>query len=258
VAKPTRENRLGTNSGLVYGVVVTLILTLCAVADSAGQRPGHKYFSRIAVETGDTVYVETDTLLVDTLVMRNGSILKFLYKTCVIGISHAFIEDGCIFDGKGVDGANGTQHDYNAQSGEDGKDLTVSIRFEELGSLKIATTGGNGGFGVDGQSSLYASENGENGGNGGSGGRGGHVNLYYLSPHFIVAFGPGRKHAVTFDSSGGEGGLGGKGGSVGVSNFVQKTPIGSLIAGNTAGVKGRDGAAGVKGKNGFLRFLKTN
>ncbi len=224
-----------------------------------------RYFSKIVINAGDSMFVETDTLLVDTLIMHDRARLNFLRK-CVIGVSHAFIGDNCQFRATGEYGTHGDKLYRYGRPGGNGKDLRISIRFDKLVYLSIITNGGRGGDGMNGQSSLTASENGEDGARGGDGGKGGNVDLFYLSPNFIVVvdeqlsnggFSQQHKmHTVLINSSGGEPGHGGRGGNVGVATAVS-TPVGTVVSGNRDVTKGRDGESGRLGAKGEIRFLKT-
>jgi hypothetical protein len=251
---------------------------LLSCGDGLCQNQGHKtagkYFSKIVVEEGDSMFVETDTLLVDTLIMRNRAKLGFMFK-CVLGISHAFIGNRCQFNAAGTDGANGNKLNRAGQPGGDGRDLRISIRFDVLGNLTILANGGKGGFGLEGQNSLNAYESGEDGARGGDGGRGGNVDLFYLSPKFMVVvheqskqkhyveqkgdtifYLEQRRHAVFFNVDGGLPGRGGKGGDL-ASPYTVSTPVGLLVGRSREATKGRQGASGSLGESGMIRFKKT-
>ncbi|HWA34216.1 MAG TPA: hypothetical protein VG737_08810, partial [Cyclobacteriaceae bacterium] len=64
-------------------VCFTILAALLLLADNGvcqiSQAASGKYFSKIVIHAGDSMFVATDTLLVDTLVMHDRARLKFLH-----------------------------------------------------------------------------------------------------------------------------------------------------------------------------------
>jgi hypothetical protein len=248
-------------------LIILFFVLISVAADSFCQNSNsktiNKYFSKIVIEKGDSMFVETDSLLVDTLIIRDHGSLNFLYGQSVLAVAHAFIGKSCHFNGFGVKGKNGSALFVHGLPGGDGKKLTVSIRFEELGSLYVNTSGGDGGHGLDGQNGLDAvagqlAQYGETGGNGGKGGDGGNLNFFYLSPGFIIVFHEDRDHSVHFNCSPGKGGSGGRGGMNGRGEAITRAGTFTTIPNEKpSGPRGRDGHKGKDGSGGTLLFLKT-
>jgi hypothetical protein len=236
-----------------------MLVFASVTASSAQKTDGNppKYFSKITIEPGDIFLSESDTLLTDTLIMRDAGKLVFLKDHTVVGIAHAFIGDHCKFDASGLPGNDGDQYSRDGAAGTNGRSLTISARIETLGSLVITSSGGDGGSGF---AASYAGEmpppNAVNGGNGGDGGRGGDagdVDLFYLSPNFVVVFNEDRSHSIRFQAMGGKGGDGGKG----AEGWTVRTLTPNNRYEYSKVPRGNNGMHGREGDTGKFRFLKT-
>ena len=172
---------------IVSGVspLITLTLILTSLVGQT-QNLDKNYYAKIELSELTKREVVVDSLKIDTLLMQRGSKLVFANVTKII-IDHAFIGNNCQFDASGVDGIAGKSVNpdkipqgskgLHGTNGANGKNLSVTIVFEELGSLTINTSGGNGGKGANG---FY-------GGNGktfGNAGNGGNLSLFYFCNGF--------------------------------------------------------------------------
>jgi hypothetical protein len=204
-----------------------------------------QYYPKMILEKGEDLSIPSDTLMLDTLIMKEGSKLTFLRKSSLLVVAHAVIGMNCVFSASGRHGSDGTSYTKHGENGENGRALTVSLRFESLGSLLVDARGGDGGWGG----------NSHDGGSGGRGGDGGDINFFYLAPHFVVVLEESREHSLQFNNIGGFGGLGGKGEAV-PQPPVQSSYYGTRYVSST-GFKGQDGAPGANGRMGNLRYLRT-
>jgi hypothetical protein len=216
---------------------------------------------KLIIPKNNTFQLHTDSIYLDTLILKDNSILRFTSSTLLI-VENAFIGTNCQFDASGQAGLNGTSPttgiaSLDGEAGTAGYDLNLIINFKSLGTLLITTEGGMGGNGASGKtgpSGLNGSMNeadggrGENGGKGGNGGNGGNILLHYWSDNFLISFATAKtnQHLIKFNYSGGRPGLGGDGGRGGRAG----EPIISLNSSIT-GVRGKEGLSGTKGNNGL-------
>ena len=220
--------------------------------------------------------VDSDILVVDTLVMGDSSIIM-LDKTKPESFLHfksAQIGNGCLILGHGKnglkgkdglkgkngngpcsDGLNGT-NGANGGPGEAGSNLSIYVsKVDIIGNLVIDVAGGDGGNGGKGGNGGNGSGgtkvckggdagNGANGGNGGKGGNGGILKVFCnnCSTNLIMLENKKLFYKV-FAGYGGEGGQEGSSGNPG---------LGTKDGGN--GKSGIAGIEGVAGAQGFYRF----
>lgn len=244
------------------------LLISCEFVFAIAQRKT-AYHQYMAVEENETLLLSQDTIIVDTLIMRDNSTLTFESDT-YLQIQHGYLGSNVSFSSQGVDGSNGRNGDTAILDGEnglhgiEGKSLAIVVNFEALGSLHITTVGGKGGKGGDGYSSprlfsLKISINrpiidvgiqGGNGGNGGRGGDGGDINLMYSTSGFVPVFNRNRKeHVIHLVAKGGNGGKGGKGGKgYEPTGDTYVSPVTSGGAKGSNGLKGFAETAGSEGK----------
>lgn len=239
------------------GKLLILFIVLFSFNFSFSQVFDNKSISSLTILEGDTITFLSDSLVVDTLIMRNRSTLRLTQDTYIL-IKKAFIANGCRIDNSGIDGSEGVKGNMvevngsNGFDGSSGKNVFLIINFLKLGSLEIDTHGGNGGMGGKGLSPLQNrvyGEKGFTGGNGGLGGAGanaGNISLYYLSNQFIPRL--NRKdgyHSISFLIQGGtcgKGGMPGRGGQGGASH-VLRDPLTQKVVSYTP--KGKSGADGI-------------
>lgn len=216
----------------------------------------------------------TDILVVDTLVMEEGSriVLNQEKAENFIHAKYVVIGSNCLIEGVGKKGESGKPGldgpnqpapckdggpGFNASAGTGGKTgLTLSMYLGHMvmnGSLIIDLNGGDGGDGGNGGSGggggsgtrVCPAGNGGNGGNGGSGGNGGvggTLNLHCKDcPELHLWL--GDKIVVK--------NFGGFGGQAGDAGFAGKAGLGPMSDGLN-GKKGKDGVHGRQGKRGGL------
>ena len=159
-------------------------------------------------------------------------------------------------------GGNGN----NGLPGTAGKNVSLTVRIRQIGSLIINVTGGNGGNGGNGGpggNGGYATctcnagpgANGGNGGNGGAGSNGGNVTILYSAigstsvsnSNFIIQNTGGRSGMGGFP---GPGGAGGAGGGCNDPKALVRQP-------GAAGQPGIAGASTIQGANGVTVLQDT-
>jgi hypothetical protein len=221
-------------------------------------------FTSLILEENQTIVIDQDSLLLDTLIMRNDAKLKFLRDVIVV-VRHAYFDEKVTFDLKGSNGTNGKKGNESFKKGENGTDGTTGrnieliIEFETLGSLTVDTRGGKGGKGGDGYSpKQYGIKGGKgrNGGDSGAGGvgqSGGQIKLSYLSPNFLPLINQKGDHSIKLITKSGDCGGNGKPGrgeeGAEARNFVD-------IKGNVTiripkGARGRNGRSTGQCKSGI-------
>lgn len=242
---------------ILFGYVLILTCQAQLLTDN--------YYSKVVVEMGTEKIISVDSIYIDTLVLKDGSKLKFLQHSILVS-EYAYIGDKCELNSHGSDGLNGKNFmDMNGEDGTDGKNLTLIMHFKELGNLNINTSGGRGGNGSRGRSG-YNGEHGVSGGDGqkgasgGNGGKGGNLTMIYSYEGFIPIFNSERDNGIQFDHAGGTpglGGLGGRGGRGGeaLTRTEYSGGISRVITVGQPGRNGwngRNGSAGRSGKSGEL------
>ena len=173
------------------------------------------YFTKLEVPSNLSAILLADTVFIDTLILHNGSSLKFTHEQNFLAIDNAYIGNNCFFNASGDNGKDGQhgkmENQKQGKHGTPGKQLTLLINFQELGSLDINSNGGSGGNGGNARGfnrRFWAAPTifGRDGGNGGNGADGGHISIYYHSPNFTTTFNTGRRHSVNLSVNAGRGG----------------------------------------------------
>ncbi|WP_299824332.1 hypothetical protein [uncultured Pontibacter sp.] len=98
------------------------------------------------------VYVvdSTNVLKVDTLIMHDKATVLFdPSKYGMLEASVAIIGENCVISAKGINGRSGTNL-YTGENGDKGGNLSLIIKFVQLGRLTIDISGGDGGPGANG------------------------------------------------------------------------------------------------------------
>jgi len=224
---------------------------------------GDNYYSKVVVELEEEKTIFTDSVHIDTLVLKDGAKLKFIQNSILI-VENAFIGNNCELNSFGLPGVDGkTQELSHGSNGADGKNLILVIDFKVLGSLTINTNGGAGGNGARGRpgdngGDGQSGSDGGGGGNGGSGGNGGNLTLIYSHEGFVPIFNSKRNHSIQLNYDGGNPGLGGQGGQGGrggkplihydykTGNYTKINP--HLIGNGSFGGNGSSGTSGKKGE----------
>jgi len=217
--------------------------------------------------------IETDILVVDTLVMGDSSVIMLDKKKqeSFLHFKLAKIGNGCLIIGRGKngikgkdglkgkngngpcsDGLNGS-NGGNGANGEAGSNLSIYLSQVDLyGNLTVDIAGGdggNGGRGGDGGNGTGGTKvcqggdagNGGNGGNGGIGGNGGVLKLFcHNCSTDLIMLENKKLFYKIFAGYGGEGGQEGSSGNIGL--------------GSKEGKGGKDGIAGKEGESGLQGF----
>lgn len=257
-------------------IALSFLISAFVSTLSLGQVFDDKAVSYLEVIDNDTINFLGDTLLIDTLIMRNGSTLRLTNDTYIL-VKNAFIANNCCIDSSGRDGAqgvNGNEIEVNGSdggNGSKGNNIFLIIKFIELGSLRIDTHGGSGGEGGTGLSPLQNRVYGERGYNGGNGGRGGagadagDITFYYASEKFIPRLNRSDEyHSIYFSYEGGacgSGGAPGKGAQGGAAHVLRDPLTQKVVSYTPKGEKGVDGSYSdvcFGGNNGVLFFRRLN
>ena len=230
--------------------------------------------TKLVLKQGEIYTIKkTDILVVDTLIMEDGSkiFLNNEKNENFIHAKYAFIGKNCLIDGEGKKGnagkagQNGVTQLGPCKDGGIGANgspgivgqpgITLSIYSTKLnvtGSIVIDLNGGdggdggNGGNGGDGGSGTRLCPGGNgglggNGSNGANGGQGGSLNIHCKDcPDLNLLM--GEKILVrNFGGFGGQLGNGGAGGRAGLGQSDGQN-----------GSRGKDGLAGKQGKQGIV------
>jgi hypothetical protein len=222
--------------------------------------------------------IESDILVVDTLIMRDSSriILNNKIKENIINVKVLIVGKGCMIIGRGANGEGGKQgtqgvrQNAPCRTGGDGGNgdggtvgtngLNLSFYANNIkitGSLIIDLNGGdggrggNGGKGGDGGSGTRVCRGGSggkggNGGNGNNGGNGGNL-LVSCKTCFDLHQIQGEKLIIR--NYGGYAGLAGEWGAGGQAG------LGPLQDGKN-GTRGAHGYKGIAGKPGIIKLGK--
>jgi hypothetical protein len=225
-----------------------------------------RYYPRVIIPSGITYVVESNDIVIDTLIMDNRGSMQFKSNSTRILVRHAVIGKKCSWDarasGMGLTG-----------SGNNGKNLAIEIRFEKLGQLTIDTRGAlgsrgtKGGSGVPGANGSTSGADGGPGGNGGPGGRGGDggdLTLRYACTGFEPVMERAKRNSLILKYQGGDGGRGGSGGPGGQGGMpvLSRRSDATGTVTETNGVRGLPGAtgsigfSGEKGRDGVLVLEK--
>lgn len=193
---------------------VILYIALFLVFESKGQFLTANSYQTLEVGVGNTAMLLGDTIFIDTLILRDNAVMKFVNPVNYLIVNNAFIGQECYLDASGDDGQHGQDGKMeNLKEGKDGqagKSLTAVMRFATLGSLYITSDGGDGGDGGHATKRYRSGRSygkfGWNGGNGGDGGDGGSLEFYYYSPAFVPMFNGPSNHSIYLTSNAGRGG----------------------------------------------------
>jgi hypothetical protein len=220
--------------------------------------------------------IESDILVVDTLIMRDSSriILNRDIKENIINAKVMIIGNGCLIFGHGTDGgvgrigASGISQSAPCRNGGNGINgingalggdgLNLSLYTNNLkitGSLIINLNGGNGGNGGrggkggDGGSGTRVCKggNGGNGANGGNGNNGGHGGNLIIDCKLCYDLHQIQGQKLIIKNYGGYAGIAGEGGQGGQAG------LGPVQDGRN-GSRGLRGANGAAGKTGAIKF----
>lgn len=227
-------------------------------------------YNKVVIKSTEEFILISDSTFIDTLVMEDNSVLRFVLPDNVLIVESVSIGMNCLFDASGGKGRNATPIQINGEDAENGKNLFLALNIKNLESLVIDTHGGEGGNGLSGSAGQGWGAYSKNGGNGGSGGNGGNVTFYYLCSDFVVNINrPMMKHSVELRQNSGKGGKGGQGGkvdkggeSVRISSTTPPDPkvLGTRTYNNYTPIipAGSAGSAGRNGEQGELKFLKLD
>jgi hypothetical protein len=234
---------------------ITLLIFLIPIFQLSAQDYANTKFPSVTIEENETYVFEMDTLLLDTLIMKNNSKINFNKNVFVI-IKHSFFGNNVSFNLSGNTGLNGKNGYFNYKSGgngtegTDGRNIEIIIQFEELGSFIVNTSGGAGGFGGNGfsprRNEMVGAQgfDGGDAGMGGNGGNGGIIKFNYRSPNILPLFNSDGKHSITLNSKGGlcgEGGNHGKRGKGGQRELIIQRKTNAEISNVKEGISGQDG-----------------
>ncbi|MEQ8924966.1 MAG: hypothetical protein RLO81_04085 [Fulvivirga sp.] len=235
--------------------LTTLPVLLFLMKASFAQVSDVKDWSSLTLEKNETLAYAYDSLLLESLVMKEGSEIRFL-NDVYVQVENAFLGKNTKFNLNGENGVNGkrgrglTLHGTSGEAGKRGRDITFVVKFEQLESFTIETNGGNGGDGGDGKTPGRNPAFGMKGDNGGDGGRAGfganagNIKLYYDSPNFLPLFNGEGEHSIYLISKGGQCGKAGRPGNGGRGGEEQVTidpNTGRVLSRIPEGPKGEPG-----------------
>ncbi len=239
---------------------------------------GQTKISRLVLKEKEKYFIkDTDILIIDTLIMRDSSVvlLNPLRKVNSIYSKVTIIGKGCSISSlvttatKSERGAAGADqygpcvHGKNGGNGSPGSPgqsaNNLFLYFTDLnitGTLTINLVGGEGGDGGDGGpggsggpgTRLCAGGNGGNGGNGAVGGHGGDGGTLSIQCKNCPTLRGLINTFIFVKNYGGYAGLGGDGGIGGAGRL-------GPINDGTNGKKGKPGKDGAEGKNGAIHFI---
>ncbi len=238
--------------------ILIVLLTFIASSLASSQHFEHQRVSVLTINENDSLAFVGDTLVVDSLIMHDNSLLYFV-SDAYVKISNSFIGQNTKISAEGIDGINGQNgtslwnHGTDGTNATDGHDLQLIINFNKVGSLVISTSGGKGGNGGSGFSPPRIKVNGQtgfDGGNGGSAGQGGdsgNLSVFYTySKEHPVFNRNGDKNSIyllTNAGSCGKPGKAGKGGKGGKSETIRTGDSDILRAEGANGIDGTRGAS---------------
>lgn len=162
----------------------------------------------------------------------------------------------CLNGGIGSSGGNGT-------NGGTGKNVSLTLRIRQIGSLLVKVPGGYGGYGgygggggMGGSSTCSCNAgtggNGGNGGRGGNGGNGGNVTISYKAIGSTAV----SNANFTIQNGGGNAGAAGGAGTGGLGGTRSCTDPKALLRPlGASGRAGSNGLAGTKGADGITKLL---
>ena len=164
-----------------------------------------------------------------------------------------------------MNGGNGGTGSMGAP-GTRGKNVSLTLRIKNIGSLLINVTGGNGGSGGNGgfpgkggsascDCNAGAGGNGGNGGRGGAGGSGGNVNVSYSAVGSVAV----TNSNFVIQNPGGRSGIGGAAtnGALGGAGGGCTDPKALVRSAGAAGKSGTPGSFSNQGPNG-ITTLQNN
>jgi len=224
--------------------IALLLLTLPTLAQAT-------HYNKLEIKQNEVFEVDRgNTLLLDTLIMQDGSTIRFSSDTLgTLKANVALIGKRCTISSKGEDGHNYARryNSYQEEVGSPGKDagdLNLELHFTALVSLTIDTRGGTGGDGLRGRDGITGSPdrmekqkiqgangkyitvnvpipgtpgtNGTDATTGLSGGDGGNIHFIYSAREFIPVFNNAKaKNSIILLYTGGKAGKDGKPGKGG-------------------------------------------
>ncbi|QSE98101.1 hypothetical protein [Fulvivirga lutea] len=234
-----------------------------------------KDWSSLTLEENEMLTYADDSLLLENLVMKEGSEIRFL-NDVYVQVENAYLGKNTKFNLNGENGVNGkrgrglTLHGTSGEAGKRGRDITFVVKFDQLESFTIETNGGNGGDGGDGKTPRRNPAFGMKGDNGGDGGRAGfganagNIKLYYEAPNFLPLFNGEGEHSIYLISEGGQCGKAGKpgnGGLGGEEQVVRDPKTNRVISITPEGARGEPGNRDPycqSGKDGEIVIKKNN
>lgn len=240
--------------------------------------------SRLEVEAGQIYRIgEGDIIVVDTLVLRDSSIIElnrgkkdnFIHARHLVAGKGARISGNGSKGKKGKDGAPGTTLDGPCIDGTAGQNGTAGTQGESAvnlflylhelnitGSLQIdlggsdGGDGGNGGNGGGGSPGTRVCQGGTGGvgGNGGNGGGGGNGGTLTISCKECPELRTWLGEKLVVRNYAGFGGIGGDGGGGGLAGLGA---LGLTSRDGKGGARGKKGQDGEPGKPGAINFERN-
>ena len=226
-----------------------------------------------------TITPAQQLLTLDQLTIGDNAKIIFAHDVASwsLNVERAAIGTNVTIDGRGIAGNTGIDgdswqaprtecgdghhgsHGTEGGNGGQGRNITLNIGLESLGSLHVDVSGGRGGDGGNGGEGEDAGfgktclrANGGNGGNAGSGGNGGNGGELRLSLWSVNSAQPINRLLQRLSTSAdfGIAGLGGKAGNGGAGSPSQYSNIPNITGGRRRLHAGEDGKSGDDGGNG--------
>lgn len=216
--------------------LVPALLVLCTT--SAFAQTTH--IGKLELKPKQVYIVGPDnTLLVDTLIMHDKSVIQFSpEKPGVLKAAVAIVGSNCEILSRGENGQD-SEYKTRGTRGKNGGDLNITMHFDKLKSLVIDTRGGTGGDGRDGRNGKNGIKdrrekkiikgakgqdiityehipgtpgtNGTNATTGLPGGNGGNISFTYSTKNFIPVFNHSKaRNSITLLHTVGDAGRDGK------------------------------------------------